>query len=106
VFEDASRNTVENAEFSHRLAQPKSGETWLLVTSAFHMPRAVGCFRRAGWNVVAYPVDHSTAGESEPPIQFNFGSGLGGLRAAVHEYLGLFFYWIGGKTDALFPAPA
>ncbi len=106
VFEDQSRNTAENAEFSRRLAQPKSGETWLLVTSAFHMPRAVGCFRRAGWKVVAYPVDHGTAGESEPPIQFDFASGLRGLSVAVHEYLGLLFYWLGGKTDALLPAPA
>ncbi|MBI2584537.1 MAG: YdcF family protein [Rhodospirillales bacterium] len=105
ILEDASRNTAENAELSRRLAQPKGGETWLLVTSAFHMPRAVGCFRRAGWNVVPYPVDHLTAGESAPPIQFDFGSGLNALRAAVHEYLGLFFYWLDGKTDALFPAP-
>ena len=105
MFEDASRNTAENAEFSRRLAQPKSGETWLLVTSAFHMPRAVGCFRRAGWNVVPYPVDHVTAGESELPIQFDFASGLRALSAAVHEFLGLFFYWLGGKTDALLPAP-
>jgi uncharacterized SAM-binding protein YcdF (DUF218 family) len=106
VFEDQSRNTVENAEFSRRVAQPKSGETWLLVTSAFHMPRAVGSFRRAGWNVVAYPVDHLTAGESEPPIQFDFAGGLRGLSVSVHEYLGLLFYWLGGKTDALLPAPS
>jgi len=105
MFEDASRNTAENAEFSRRLAQPKDGETWLLVTSAFHMPRAVGCFRRVGWPVVAYPVDYSTAGESEPPIQFDFLTGMGTLRAAVHEYLGLFFYWISGRTDALLPGP-
>ncbi|MBI3113874.1 MAG: YdcF family protein, partial [Rhodospirillales bacterium] len=55
AFEDASRNTAENAEFSRRLADPQAGETWLLVTSASHMPRAVGCFRKAGWPVVAYP---------------------------------------------------
>ncbi|MFQ5763814.1 MAG: YdcF family protein [Rhodospirillales bacterium] len=105
VFEDESRNTWENAEFSRRKAQPQPGETWLLVTSAFHMPRAVGCFREAGWTVVAHPVDYLTRGDAEPPFQFNFAYGVGSLGGAVHEFLGLLFYRLSGKTDALFPAP-
>ena len=42
ILENKSRNTAENAEFSYQLANPEPGETWLLVTSAFHMPRSVG----------------------------------------------------------------
>ena len=47
VFEDRSRNTAENARLSKELMKPGPGENWLLITSAFHMPRAVGSFRQA-----------------------------------------------------------
>lgn len=104
MMEDRARNTAENADYSYRLARPKSGETWLLVTSAFHMSRAVGCFRRVGWAVTPYPVDYMT-GKSDPTLRFDFGGGLSALATATHEYLGLLFYWIVGNTDTLFPAP-
>ena len=57
IMERASRNTVENAQFSKALVAPKDGERWLLVTSAFHMPRSIGLFRKAGFAVEPYPVD-------------------------------------------------
>ena len=60
LFENQSRTTFENAVYARRLVDPRPGERWLLVTSAWHMPRAVGCFRRAGFPVVAYPVDFRT----------------------------------------------
>lgn len=105
IFEDQSRNTYENAIFSKRIAQPKDGETWLLVTSAFHMPRTVGCFRQAGWKVIPYPVDYATQKDLQPPFYFNFTQGTEAFGRVLHEYLGLLFYWLGGKTDALYPAP-
>jgi len=52
------RVTAENAVFTKHLIRPKSGEHWLLVTSAFHMPCAIGAFRQAGFPVDAYPVDY------------------------------------------------
>src|SRR5262249_50874328 len=57
ILEDRSRNTLENAVFSKAIVQPKPGERWLLVTSAYHMPRAIGVFREAGFPVEPYPVD-------------------------------------------------
>ena len=105
IYEDRSRNTAENAEFSRRLARPRPEETWLLITSAFHMPRAVGCFRRAGWNVVPYPVDYKTDGDNQTAPPGSFSAGLGSLDGALHEWMGLAIYRLGGKTDALFPAP-
>ena len=105
IYEDRARNTYENALFSKSLAKPKDGETWLLVTSAFHMPRAVGSFRKAGWKVIPYPVDYSTRKDLNPPFRFNFTGGVKSFSWAVHEYLGLLFYWYDGKTDELFPGP-
>jgi len=89
----------------YKVLESKAGETWLLVTSAFHMPRAVGCFRKVGWAVVPVPVDYAPRGVAEPAFQFNFAYGVGSLGNALHEYLGLLFYWLTDKTDALFPAP-
>jgi uncharacterized SAM-binding protein YcdF (DUF218 family) len=106
LMERNSRNTLENAEFSGALVSPKPGERWLLVTSAFHMPRAVGLFRKAGFAVEAYPVDWKL-GRGADLITFSnlAGEGLGRTDAAVREWLGLFAYWAAGKTEALLPGP-
>jgi uncharacterized SAM-binding protein YcdF (DUF218 family) len=106
VAERQSRNTVENAEFSKKLVDPKPGERWLLVTSAYHMPRAIGVFRRAGFPVEAYPVDWRTRGPID--LWLPFESVTAGLRrtdTAVHEWIGLVAYRLTGRTSALFPAP-
>jgi uncharacterized SAM-binding protein YcdF (DUF218 family) len=60
IMERRSRDTYENAEFSKALVSPNSGERWLLVTSAHHMPRSVGIFRKVGFDVEPYPVDWRT----------------------------------------------
>jgi uncharacterized SAM-binding protein YcdF (DUF218 family) len=106
ILEDRSRTTAENAAFSLPLAQPKPGERWLLVTSAWHMPRAVGAFRAAGFPVEAYPVDYRTPGP--PGLWLPFGSVGAGLRRtdiAAREWFGLLTYWLTDRSSALFPAP-
>jgi uncharacterized SAM-binding protein YcdF (DUF218 family) len=107
VFEADSRNTYENAIFTRELAKPKSGENWLLVTSAAHMPRSVGIFRKAGFNVTPYPVDYRTLGVTAEYTVLS-RSVVGGLMRtdmAVREYLGLAAYWWTGKIATLFPGP-
>jgi uncharacterized SAM-binding protein YcdF (DUF218 family) len=101
IFERESRNTYENAIFSKRLADPKPGETWLLVTSAWHMPRAVGVFRGADWPVVPWPVAYKAGGVYDPDLARH----LSELERVMHEWLGLVAYRLLGRTDALFPAP-
>jgi uncharacterized SAM-binding protein YcdF (DUF218 family) len=104
--EEQSRNTIENAVFSRLVANPKPGERWLLVTSAYHMPRAMGVFRAAGFPVEAYPVDWRTRGPTDLVRLFSsLSDGLQRTDTAAHEWVGLFAYWITGKTTALFPAP-
>jgi uncharacterized SAM-binding protein YcdF (DUF218 family) len=105
VFEDQSRNTRENAANSYALVAPGPGERWLLITSAMHMPRSVGCFRRVGWSVVPYPVDYQTKGDGHLGTGFSLGSGLTTLSIAAREWLGLAAYWFMGWTDAFVPGP-
>ncbi|MFG1393942.1 YdcF family protein [Xanthobacter agilis] len=105
-FEDKSRNTVENAEFAKALLKPQPGERWLLVTSAFHMPRAMGCFRAVDFPVVAYPVDFRTVGPKGLNGTFSrAASGLDFTDVGVKEWVGLVAYYLGGKTLTLFPGP-
>jgi uncharacterized SAM-binding protein YcdF (DUF218 family) len=106
TYEDRSRNTYENAIFTRDLVQPKPGQTWLLVTSAMHMPRSIGIFRKAGFNVVAYPTGYRTLGDARdwrPSLEAS--RAMRNLDTAAHEWIGLIGYWLTGKTDALFPAP-
>jgi uncharacterized SAM-binding protein YcdF (DUF218 family) len=104
-LETRSRNTYENALFSKALIKPKPGERWLLVTSAEHMPRAIGCFRRVGFPVEAYPVDWRTFPRWRFRLSTTFARGLRRTDRAVHEWLGLLVYWLSGRTSELLPGP-
>jgi uncharacterized SAM-binding protein YcdF (DUF218 family) len=106
ILERRSRNTQENAEFSKELAAPKRGERWLLVTSAFHMPRSVGIFRKAGLEVEPYPADWRVGGHDDL-LKFSesFIRGLERVDISSREWIGLLAYWITGKTSELFPGP-
>ena len=105
VLENRSRNTVENAVFSKDIAQPKPGERWLLVTSAWHMPRAVGCFRSVGFPVEAYPVDWRTLRHPRYAVSTWPAANLYATDVIVHEWLGLLAYWVTGRTSQFLPAP-
>jgi uncharacterized SAM-binding protein YcdF (DUF218 family) len=106
IMERQSRNTRENAEFSRQVAMPKPGERWLLVTSAYHMPRSIGLFREAGFTIEAYPVDWKV-GTKEDLFKYYVvaNDGLQLVDTAVREWLGLLAYRITGGTGALLPAP-
>jgi len=107
IMERRSRNTSENAEFSRAIAAPKPGDRWLLVTSAYHMPRSIGLFRKAGFAVEAYPVDWRVGGR-EDLLRFTTLSleGLDRANAGIREWMGLAAYWLTGKIDRLLPGPA
>ena len=106
ILENRSRNTYENAMFSAALVQPKPGERWLLVTSAWHMPRAIGCFRNAGFTVDAFPVDYRTRGWGDVAHFHGFASeGLLQLDLAVKEWIGLAVYRLAGYTPDWLPGP-
>ncbi|GIK96177.1 MAG: membrane protein [Alphaproteobacteria bacterium] len=103
-FERNSRNTHENAVNTMALAAPKPDETWLLVTSAIHMPRAVGVFRAAGWNAIPVPVDIRNKQEfGLLDLGPSLSGRLSGIDLALHEWAGLVAYRVLGYSDSLFP---
>lgn len=108
LFEADSRNTHQNATYSLKLAAPKPDETWVLITSGYHMPRAVGTFRQAGWPqaLIAYPVDFRFLPDYTPTwFSFNLRAGFGTLNSALHEVLGMIAYYVTDRSDSLFPGP-
>ncbi len=98
VLEAKSRNTWENAKFSKQLVDPKPGERWLLITSAFHMTRAMGCFRAAGFDVSPWPVDFRTRGPEDllrmSPIP---SEAWRRVDLATKEWVGLAAYYLTGR---------
>ncbi len=93
IVEPFALTTYQNARFTAALVPHAAAERWLLVTSAIHMPRSVGAFRHAGFEVEPWPLHDLAAGSS---------AALGAIR---HEVLGLLAYWAQGKSSALFPGP-
>lgn len=104
-YEPAARNTFENAVLSQRRVRPGPNEVWLLVTSAQHMPRAVGVFRRIGWPVVPYPVDYRTGGSETFASWPDAAANLAAIGVALKEWAGLLAYYLLDRTDEPWPAP-
>jgi uncharacterized SAM-binding protein YcdF (DUF218 family) len=106
LMEVHSRTTSENAEFSHELVKPQEGERWLLVTSAWHMPRAMAVFEKAGFPVIAYPVDFRTGkGIKSLHPHSSVSEGLRRLDVSMKEWIGIVGYYVTGRTDELLPSP-
>src|SRR5690606_2972175 len=103
ALETESRNTWENVVFSKALLQPKPGERWLLVTSAAHMPRAVGIFCAQDWPVTPVPVDYRSMRGDLWRVELRFAEHLISLRESSREWVGLVVYYLTGKTDRFLP---
>jgi len=115
IVDDDSRNTYENAintleKLKDHIANVEHSRL-LIVTSAAHMPRAIGCFRQAAKAVgleylafTAWPVDYRSTTVQLAYLQ-PLGAGLADFDAAAREWLGLAIYYLLGRTPSLFPAP-
>ena len=93
VFERASGNTYESAVFTRELVRPREGQSWVLITSASHMPRAYGVFRKAGWQLIPYPVSYSAL----PDLTCCDARGYDIFRVAIREWIGIGAYRLTGK---------
>jgi uncharacterized SAM-binding protein YcdF (DUF218 family) len=103
TYEDQSRNTLENARLTHDLIRPNSDERWVLVCQAAGMPRAMGVFRKAGWNVIAYPAGYLTRGNARKLLPFDLLEGLRVGSVGLHEWVGLGTYRLMGYIDEILP---
>lgn len=107
-FETKARNTHENAlntmAMVSRLWPKNLQKPWVLVTSADHMPRAVGVFRKAGWKIIAYPVGRITSDDLHL-ASLNVSGGIKSLSRGLREWVGLTAYYWTGRTDEWFPGP-
>ena len=105
LIERNSRNTYEHAIAMTQMLSKKG--QWILITSAFHMPRAFGCFKKEGFNIIPYPVDYKTKLDKISNISlvaFLPTSGnISNFSIALHEWLGLITYRLMGYTDSVFP---
>lgn len=105
ILESNSRNTYENALFSAKLLGNVPEGNWLLVTSAFHMPRSIGIFRHQGWKVAPYPVDYYSLTADGVRLDPKLWQNLRDLHTAVREWIGLAVYYYTDKTSELLPGP-
>ena len=102
LYESESRNTYENIKFSRNLFTPVPYETWVIVTSAYHMPRTMGVIRTLNWpgQIIPYPTDYRTTGRiswiPRPELVLN---NLHNADIALHEYAGLLAYQLTGKIS-------
>jgi len=98
TFERESRNTWENALLSKKLVETQSNENWVLITTAWHMPRSVGIFCKVGWDVIPYPVDFHTQPDNLFRVGWGFAGNLNGLATAVKEWIEIVAYKMMGRS--------
>ena len=104
-FESRSRNTWENVVYSKEMIKPAKDEKWILVDSAYRLPRAVGIFRKINWQVIPFPVDYNTFPHPEFRLGLGNFSTVTGLSWILHEWIGIVVYWATGRMSELFPSP-
>jgi uncharacterized SAM-binding protein YcdF (DUF218 family) len=110
ILEAGSRDTYENAVYLKaelsKLGLVGPDKRWVMITSGYHMPRAMGAFRRAGFEVEPWPVDYRTRGSADLTRPFDkVSEGLRRVDVSAKEWVGLLAYWLAGRTDSLFPGP-
>ncbi len=104
IYEEKSRNTYENVIYTKDLVKPRPGEKWVVTTSALHMPRSMGIFTKAGWDILPYPCDFRTDGStaigtSLPSAAVNVGA----LQMVFREIVGAITYYVTGKSSFILP---
>ena len=105
-FDTSSTDTCAHAANVQALVRPADGQRWIVVTSAMHMPRVMACFLAAGWgDVLPYPTDYRAVPGRWDVETFQFARNLEVLDFASHEWIGLVFYRLTGRTQQVFPAP-
>ena len=102
IFEDKSRNTYENIIFSSNIVKPEQNENWILITSAFHMKRALLIGEKHNWKFIPYPVDFKVAKKISLKPNFNLYNNFSAFQKISHEWTGLVSYYLMDRTNRIF----
>jgi uncharacterized SAM-binding protein YcdF (DUF218 family) len=99
-LENHAADTWQNLSLSWCLVRPSPDQTWFLVTSDYHMPRAMGVAQKIGWNLAPWP---SGPSQFRPVFSLQFADNLKTLATASHEWFGLVAYYLEGRSSSIFP---
>ena len=106
IFENKSRNTYENFIFSRKFINNNNSDKWILLTSAYHMKRAMSVAEKLELNFIPYPVDYRLQTAYNWKLVYivkgrNFLTNLNHFQLAVHEYIGLIVYYLTKKSNKI-----
>ena len=101
IFENKSRNTYENIFFSKEIAKPTKNEKWIVITSAFHMNRAIFIGEKNNWTLTPYAVDFTQPKKFTFIPNLDVLSNLGQMQHGSHEWIGLIAYFLMGRTSRI-----
>ncbi|MGI9399744.1 MAG: YdcF family protein [Rhizobiaceae bacterium] len=102
-LETKSLNTWQNAAYVAEMIDDTNSGEFLLVTSAFHMPRALGCFRKAGVNVVPIPADYRADKLVFPYLTGSTAEQFLKMSIVIKELIGLVVYRLTDRIDEFLP---
>ena len=102
IFESKSRNTFENIFYSKEISSPQPNENWILVTTAFHMTRALNVAEKLNWEFIPYAVDFYIPKKFSWKPSLNFIGNIYSMHSASHEWVGLVAYYLMGRTNKIY----
>ena len=103
IFIGEARSTYEEALLSIEQLEPRPDERWMIVTSAWHMPRALETFRTQGWSLLPYPADHKSLSKVRLSPSLDIMGNLDDLDEMVREWGALIIYNRTGRTERFLP---
>ena len=101
IFELNARNTYENILLSKKIANPMPSENWLLVTSAFHMSRAMNVAETLEWTFIPFAVDFKVSKNFFWLPSLNFFENMNTFQFSSHEWIGLLAYYLMGRSNKI-----
>ena len=101
-FDKKSRNTYENIVFAKKKFNPNINEKWILVTSAFHLKRAISVGEKLGWELIPYATDYKLGKKFRWKLSTNIFYNLGSLQNSSHEWVGIISYYLMGRSSKIF----
>ena len=102
IFDYKSRNTYENILYAKEKFNPKKNENWIVITSAFHLNRAISIGEKLDWKLLPYGTDYRVPKKFKWKISLDFIDNLSNFKFASHEWTGLIAYYMMGRSSKIY----